>query len=693
MKQRRAIFCAAVCVMLWLMPIEAKAAAAEAQGRSVISIMEGGREFRVNLDIWQEAAAAARKDRGIVLLLDVSPSMQWLAEEPHDANRLKEDVSYESISAREWFYAQQGDDFKPVALNRGKWCFVDYDEEGNEVFCEEAIGERISGDTVRDRFFQPVWHKGNAKTKLEVVQEAALDFISDLEYFMPGTSLGVIWFSGKVESNIVYLENKAELALLKEKIEVSERMVKAGRDTGGAYEKAVDLIEGWQEVEKGYVITITDGICPPENNPLQYGGMALIPSAVQTIKSYNGEAFLLCLSGQDEKTEAEEKFYRQGTSIGAYTSVTACTEHAIAEALAGMLGKITDTKAVFARCFLNSAFVLDQVERKQMEASGGALTEFSDGTIQIEWMVQQPRQLENPWKREFTVSVKKDFPGGNDLPIFAKDSGIYTNTVLTQPYDFITVNVPVAFAEMDLETEVFLGQTVPGMPDEESLTSYMLGDLPLKWYGLEETGSFSYKWKTSDGAAVGTSEKLMQRKPIESEAFRLYYTYTPKTSGDESIGTANAVQTVVGHYQVNVIKGTVRVKLTADRMEKGVEGGTFVYRLAGNDTIQYRAITDANRSEDGEGVSYEAVFEDIPFGTYELTQVCRTTGDGSFSLTGAEPVQCVVGMKENSDTIDLLRAETVVMPKQLAQASSEIAGGDMENLQFLLRKPKKNSNR
>lgn len=657
--------CFAVGTILLLLSAPKYAQAAETQEIQVKTALtakvedENSRSFAVTQKLWSEMTAfSAAEPSAAVLVLDISPAMLQLAQVPEGKGYFP-DVLYESIDENRQLYTLADGNYCPIFRKDNNWYIAQWDKEGNCLAAGGSIGTRLTGEEAGDRFTVRVYEKGEAKTRLEYQQAAALRYIHEMAAVSPKCKIALVYCNAEVTAKVPLFLTEENVKRLEENLSACEELVKEGNDGLSALKAAVYIAAEYKQ--QGFsapsVVFVGGSPCTePDSAQERLGKAAEITNGLRE----NGtEIYAVNLLPED--TEAVKLLTAMATNPqeGGYLEASA---EMLPEILHGFLAKTVNAPEVTAVLALDPRFTLPEAQKKTLTAAGAKVEADEEGALQIRWQVTLPVLADSPWEATFTIKAKEDFFGGNDIAFEGDETGVYLQKDKLADFQCPKLNVPVKLALKDLDITVFLGQKLPARVEEKLLEEAMGFFREPKWYGKEETGAFTVEWKTEGGEKIGETKQLQKISPANEDVYLLCVTYEPNTSGLASIGKANPRSSKTARLLVQVVSGKIRIKLNLRDKELEAIGGTYLFKLTNGAEVRYTAVDLHNRNEDGEGIVLEAAFENLPFGTYTLTQEYFYTSETGMYKEEGEIGQCKVGFANDSDKIDLENTELVLYP-------------------------------
>lgn len=637
---------ALACLLLFAASGRASAAEQETAVQTVVTAKvenPQSRSYEVNVKLWSDPPETF-PETAAVLVLDVSPDMMILAQSPQ-GTRYRKNTLYESIDEKAQLYTEVDGVYRKILLQDSRWYLCAWDEAGNQMPQEDSIGTHNSqGDT----FAVPVTEKGGAKTLMEYQTEAAVQYITELSAVSPQSKLGIVFYSGEATVIDPVRLNTENTEQLLEELSAAKDRVAKGSDCLKALEETAWLLQElqYEAFDSRSVVLLSGSACTREDsleeNITQAAGITA------EMRQAGTGIYTAALLTAEEET-------RELLSAIATNPLEQCRKETapagLSQVLHSFLSRALGEKTVTVTMALDPRFALTEVQKIDLLETGGKLEILADGSQSLSWPVSLPYAAENPWLASFFITAREDFVGGNDIPFVLETAGVYFSLQKLSSFTCPLLNVPVTLAMNNRDVKLFLGQTVPGKVMEQTLEESMRGIQKPNWYGKGETGSLTALWSTEEGAVIGTTQEMLSLKPGKSGSYKIGLTYTPKTSGVRAVGTPNEEKKNSAVLRVEVVSGSIRVKLNLQ--ENMDTAASYVFRLSKGTDVRYTAINLSSRNEDGEGIVLEGVFDDLPYGVYTLTQESYQSHEDGMYLETGEEITCRLGFASDSDKIDL----------------------------------------
>lgn len=634
---------------LWLFPAAGHAAGRPCAETTVTQESAADRSFSVTAGVWSDEERLQEVPAcGIVVLLEVSDSMLNLAGVSDNSTAYQPDVPYRSMAENAALYTLEGGEYKPVILQDSQYVLAVHSDFSTLAATDKAVGEQQDGQAL---FTRTVYEQGDSPTKLAEMKRALQSGITELADFSPDSQVAVIYYGSSAGTGETHTLDEQGAEALRQEIEGCEQYFSTGDKNADAWEQAAEKLQSMREggMENLKVLCLTDGIGRDQTE--EEAGRA--KSAVQAMKVDGVSLYTVGWfpeNGQEEQdftaafsSAPAEKFIRTVAGENPESGVLAACE------------SILDCTPVQVKLALDPRFTVAAEERQALLQQGAELRE-ENGTQTVVWEASLPRRPENPWQGSVTVCAREAFPGGNDVTLLAPESGVYWYGEQQETITAQTVNVPLKSIGTAAQTEIFLGQSVPGDLQGSSVLSGFFGGTEPDWFQKGATGSLFYCWEYEAGGRIGTDEQLKKIRPDADQVFRLVQSYRPGSDGAGSVGKPCVAGESEALYRVRVITGqvTVRVRLT-EKEAKALGHGAHLFKLQGQELTRYQTMSLQDRNEDGEGIILEIRFGGLPFGRYSLTE---ETGDPQ----SPQETVCTLGFAKDSDKISTENAEVIVYP-------------------------------
>jgi len=646
-------------LLLLLITFAAAPAAAEdaAYQGEYTAVQTDTREFDVTFSAWTDGTVAEELNPSTVMLLvDVSQDSMLLCGSPDSEAVYKAGTSTKSMDESTVLYTLYGGSYREVRLFESKWCVVEY-KDGEAVAGGKSVGRR-SGDGLKDSFLFDVYQPGAAQNRLSAMKESTIKLIRETAVLSPNTKIGLIFFGDSLQVTEPLLLTAENVDTLIQTVSGCESYVSGSAQNIEALNEAALLLESEEEERSRAIVNVSTGIAADNE---EEDGVAAAKKAAQDIRM---EGIKIYAAGLYEGTSMEEDGSSFTNAISSPGFAHVIAADGLDAALENYKADILAGSSVTVAAVLDPRFSLSSTERARLQSGEASVEIRGDGVTVIEWQAGMPRSRDAAWTEMVQLTVKLDFPGGNDIPVCGEGSGIYKTGALVYSFTHQKVNVGMDMEMYDLEAEIFLGQKVPTMIGSDDLLERMIKNSSPNWYGKGETGSFTYLWKKKDGGKIGQKEQLQEVTPTKTQTYILTMTYVPKTDGRTSVGEAVGEMQNSAEYLITVQSGTIRIKmvLSADDGSDATED-FYIFKLESDNGVQYRVLSIKDRSEDGESLCLETAFTGLPYGKYTLSRVYSyISGAGIFTDTVVES-ECMVGYQAKSDKIDVSASEFMVVAK------------------------------
>lgn len=298
--------------------------------------------------------------------------------------------------------------------------------------------------------------------------------------------------------------------------------------------------------------------------------------------------------------------------------------------------------SVTVRETLDPRFSLLPSEERKLKSAGAQIGEKPDGSVSISWEAAFSGEEETPWSAVFSVQARKDFPGGNEVPLFSEESGVYQNGRPLWEFSECLLNVPLSLPLSPCSLTLFLGEKIPKTVKGKTLEDLMLSGSPVNWYGKGETGTLSVFWKKPDSTPVGTLSQLGEIRPVGDTQYAFSLSYTPYETGKKGLGTPVKETEASSLLRVNVVEGS----LTVQAVSEGKGGAPPLFLLESDQLSLYR-LGEYRKTTAGRTL-YQADFSGLPFDKYRVTQLSPDYEEVSEEYW--------VGACPGNDTVDFQRA-------------------------------------
>lgn len=412
----------------------------------------------------------------------------------------------------------------------------------------------------------------------------------------------------------------------------------AGEDTpdyASALEESGKLAKEWKP-RPLYLVTLTSGTWAGGEN-------CLVP--LQALRSLGAKTYTVLLCGSP--SEEAEIFWQSMSSAPLGSCHYLCRGEASGclTAIGEEMGLIW---SVEVRQRLDPRFTVDGEERNRLLQEGVHLTEETDGSLTLSWQADLPRKKASPWTAFLFVRARDGFPGGNDIPTDGEGTGLYRAGKRVSLLPLTSVNAALQMNLSNFQTELFLGQKVRTAVGKGKVEDAMR-PLP-NWFGMGQTGAFSFLWETESGDPIGSVEQLETLQPKENVSYRLRVTYRPGSLGLLSAGKPVGKRTGTALYKIKVVSGTLRIKASAGEGVELCDDSFLTFRLERREGGVYYRSAKLERDPEGGGLFLEAEAAGLPYGFYTVTPVTK----GGLACC-EESVLCELGVWSRDDTVSTER--------------------------------------
>lgn len=642
----RPVKLALIFILLMLLSFPSEAGAI-ARGWIDSSVELGGfndqRVFSTDISVYIDSKTLGQlPSSSTVLLLDSSERAGLPVETPQEEFYYKANHFYEDLDEDIDIFTQDNGIFYAVYLQDDSW----YISRNGE---EQLVGERING---ADCFARDVFY--NAKTLMDCQKEAAEAYIDFMAQYNPKSQIAII-YDEEQELKLYGLDSE-NLSSLKETVKTAAL---SDVTDGGLFEQAGYLLDDAAHSEKNIIY-----ISAFFNADSELEQAAAVEEAY-LLKQKDVELFILDIQKEEEtllKDMSSKPVSKHYKNLGYEDLAAKMKEIALSGLGAG------EAKSVL---LLDPRFGLTNGQKEKFREQDISFEEREDCSTWVEWPLNLLVTEGDAGKMSIELTAKNDFIGGNDVPLMLEKSGIYQDGIMTHGFETIKLNVPVNSQLKDQTTEIFMGQSIPVVLDGESIEKRLTGANAYNWYDNAETGELELKW-TQDGAGeISGAQDIAKQMPGEDRTFKYTIGFSPNSDGKNSIGEPVKACELTAAYKVKVVSGKITVKLSLDKYAKDWDNGSVcVLKLSGRDTVQYKALSIADRDEDGENLTLEGSFENLPYGSYIITNEYNVmSGTSGSSQSG---LQCIIGIEEGGDSIDLKNSlKTLQLQYRPEQAENE----------------------
>ncbi len=499
-------------------------------------------------------------------------------------------------------------------------------------------------------------YDGSRKTKMEVLKDAAKDFIRQLSEQSPASQVSVVSYASNSKTNIglTSLDTRENIQSLNRAIDKLRASGATRSDLG--LEDAYSVLGAADSGNKQFVIFLTDG------EPNSYSGFdrEIAARAESTASIIKGEDLIKRDGrifgdydgsldyGRNHNIDWEfegDPLNAEIFSIGILKNWSSQQVHHYldyidsqhsaaladtAQALQDIFDAITHQIAVTATVsdVLDSRFELTAEQKVAFDTAGVTYTENGDGTTTIVW---PDKDLSGDgWQASIEMKAKDSFIGDNNVPTNAAGSGVSVDGVLVAPFASPTVNVRrLKLKSQDVDKTIFYGDSLrqTGVTDEAGLEAMMLG-----WDDAENI-------RPSIGDVFdapynqGLIKKAWQPEPCTPEeldkipdsdiVYKLSVTQSvnPPTEASTNSSSGNisvADDSLSGHYTVHVVKGQLDIAKKIDAQytsdTRPNTNQSFVFKIERRDELS--------------GPVQDTFYEVISFAANEDTKVKTSTVRG-----------------------------------------------------------------
>lgn len=586
-----------------------------------------GRQFRLNYRVWSdEKVSRTAEPADILLLLDTSSEMSWLADSPKENACYRPELSYAGkIDPNTVLYTEMEGNILPVSLRGSLWVTPD----GTKV------GERRMGT---DRFTQVLYEKGSCRTRMEQMQAAVRDFLERIEAVSPESGVGLIFYGETVTSTGILKADESNIAKLMSQASVCTPQSTETRRFASALAQAADAAEKLQR-RPLYVVSISSG-APDGEDDEEKEGVKKSQQAIQRIREAGGKTYSILMT--ETAGEDVEVFWASMASAPLDTHFLVCRKGEQGNCLDRVYQNIASVFSVSVVQELDPRFTLSQEEQERLTSAGASVSQKAN-SWRVVWDAELPCSQESPWTASLVIRAREDFPGGNDIRVDEEGSGIYKSGKQITEFPASSANVSLHLDMRDINGDVFLGETIQRGVGGRNVEELMMDIRTPNWYGKGQTGAFTYRWETGEGTAVGSLEQLACLAPKTSRDYCFRVAYRPASQGSSSAGKPVQDTEASARYRIRVVSGTIKVKAEGEGLTKD---SSVLFRLEKEGLVLYREARAEADPQSGT-LSLETEFTGLPYGTYRV--IPEASPD--FSILEEQRV-CLLGVCGENDTVE-----------------------------------------
>lgn len=515
-----------------------------------------------------KTAETTERPVDVSLVIDTSGSMRW-------------DASYELIGEK-----------KLSELDTSKTYYYCSDNSWYEMKCgrsgwysryagynDNEMDWSYKGDKNSSSKYTVYSKKGNEKSRIQAVKDAATAFVSNLRTTSPNSRVSVTGFSSSVNTNTSLLRVGVDSEYNQIILAINGLGSTGGTRQDLGLNAAKDKLNASTTADK-YVVLLTDGTSDASN------------SAVNSATAVKDAGIKLMTIGVSLTDETQT--WLAGLSSGQGYSFNASSTQEINQAFAFVSQTIEDTLPIsgaVVRDYIDPRFELVTPEAA-IAAMGGEIKTDENGQTYIEWnnaVIGKKGTDGTPgWRKTIRVKAKDAYIGGNDVVTNGPKSGI-TVGIDYRKFNQPTVNVKVDFNVNNGEKTIFKGDKPGDYIDDAKLNEVTkLKSATGTEYTMLDDVTITTKWFKDAGCTEEISKTEILNTPLTRET--VYYakvTVTPIKDGTasaaNSIGDNNGNCTRDGkkYYAVDsngVTKkdGTYTIKLVsgAINITKKLENAT-----------------------------------------------------------------------------------------------------------------------
>ena len=600
------------------------------------------RKYDIDITASSKLTSSTTQETGgvadVMLVLDVSGSMGYSLDQYiyFGANT---DETRNRMDTSKNYYLKSGDNYNKIT----------YSNKKNDWRVNKKSLSLQQGD---------IYTK--TSTRLDVLKNAAMQFITDTATASPTSKIGISVFSSSG-----YGDNgkSQDLSTVGTSSQTLINFINGLSANGGtdpvvglddAYNKLQAAAEAGDTLPK-YVILFTDG--QPTGGGSQWNTEAQ-ENAESKAKALRDRGVTVYTIGFALDSQSST-FLSGGTYNNVEYPGIASPNCAMTADDASKLAEICKTiqSTITQNCDINDATVVDvidprfvilddagnQITKKYLDDknvssvtlnNGGTVYYDDNGVQYIRWTKQTIKHKKGDtqgWSKTISVQAKDDYIGGNNVPTnISPDSKIITSygeLTLPQP----KVNVKAELTLKDKEITIYKGDSVPS-------AETVLGEMVDKYtdnvnkYRVSED-QFEAKWYTADALKdnkenfnekTATTSGVVGTAVINDTTYYLKVTYnagkptvesnknttlrvndkdTVYSAGDDTTHKVEAVKNTTperayGIYQINVISGTIQIVKKLETPATEDKTFTFVVKDAkGNKVASVPVTVKANETE------------------------------------------------------------------------------------------------
>ena len=600
------------------------------------------RTYTIHLDATSisENSTITTSAGDIVLVLDYSISMRYYTQQ-----YISQGVySRLDITRYKDYYYKNSSGNYIKASNQ-------YNYEEKKCILKDANGNELKDDEIV--------YTREYKTRKDVLEESVKTFINDLKVKSPNSRVSIVPFCGNEKYTNSYTLGFKNVGTESEELinHLNELSLQSGTQPHLGLNKANDLFENDTNPNENHVILFTDG----EPN---HGYSDDAETSATALK--NANITVHTIAAADSNRNWLDKL---ASTDCAHSSEDMSN---LADIFDDILSSITTGSSITGatiKDYIDPRFDVLVEKNGEMIAAkdgdhiaNGGTVHIKNGQTWIEWTDQTINykldENKNPqigWEREFVIKAKEDFLGGNMVPTNGVESGITVGKE-TVKFEQPTVNVkPLKPFCKDIEITKILGQNIKTWDEVISkLTKYdnMLnqrdydtlknGNVVTKDYSYPGTndvvGKLTFTLSENDG---NYDDHIAQKVSVDSnpvEKYTLTITYTPKTveerntqltgtkliEPNKTFGSTNVAmeEKCTGIGKVYVKAGQITINKTIDEFDKTGGDPIFTNKITcksnGETKVLYRTVrftTDADMSKQ------VAVIDNLPVGEYTVEEL------------------------------------------------------------------------
>ena len=618
-----------------------------------VSADESSRSYNIRIESYSSLEVlSALPPVSVAAVPDVSFEMAYLSEEPDESQRRSAELLHKSIDQNKPAYTEKNGNYVPIFLKDDNWYVARVNDRGERVVSGESIGKHSEDGDV---FSQDIYIKGETKTFLECQLESLVNMAECLAAVSPESEFGIIAGDDRIGFERLNQEGTERLkAELEGRGTAETRLSKSLEQSTALMEKAKN--------DSKHVIFCMGTELTDRKKDIE-ASLSVLNERIGNVKLYG-----LDFTGRDEP---EPMFEAAFSDHGDYYRGDLDSLM-----IWKLLDSIMQAEKMTVEYLLDPRFDLSAPQKRNLNSLGLEMTETEDGGKKLSRSISLPRPREFPEVTQLEAVAKAEFPGGNDVPISIDASGVFSGEEKKGRIEAVSVNVPLKLELTDIEAEIFRGQRVPAVINGQSIEDKITERLQLDWYGREPTGEIIFGWEYG-GEALKSSDMLKSQMPGQDKAFEYTARYTPLSSGGNSIGKPLEETSRSAVYNVRLVSGTVHVIYDLTGQEENWSTDSYaVFKLQNESFTQYRSVSLKNRTEDGEFLKLEAVFTQLPYGTYRVSREYCFTETGGLTTGGMEDLICSVGIDEQNGSVDLNRDSCIVYADSRGDADNTPGLGD-----------------